>query len=236
MMENKIVIFSNQKYQPKSWYFGILLLIMSARASINLYNMDKKAQTIDTYNKIAHSMAQRFNELGARIPDIEKTFSCIARRNPKVLEIGCGNGRDAAEILKCTDDYVGIDISESMIRLAKERVPQGTFVVADIENCDFPQNIDIIFSFASLLHSPKEKVKIILNEAYEALNPGGVFFISLKYGEYGEEAKTDEFGTRTFYFYAPDLLKELAGDRYATVFLDEYEFGEQKWFRIILQK
>lgn len=57
--------------------------------------MDKKNQTILTYNESATSLAKKFDELGARISDIEEAFALIQKDNPFVLEIGCGNGRDA---------------------------------------------------------------------------------------------------------------------------------------------
>lgn len=128
----------------------------------------KKKQTIDTYNTTASAMAEKFNNIGARIEDIERGLSFVEKENPRVLEIGCGNGRDAREILKNTSDYTGIDISVEMIKLAEEYAPEGHYVVADIDEYNFPSEIDIIFSFASLLHSDKESVARVLERAHEA--------------------------------------------------------------------
>jgi SAM-dependent methyltransferase len=198
--------------------------------------MDKKAQTIATYNATAPAMAEKFRDSGPRTEDINKGFSFIKENNPKVLEIGCGNGRDAKEILKHTSDYIGVDISKEMTRLAREYTPEGRFEVGDIENYNFPVGLDLIFSFASLLHSNKENVKEILRKTHDSLNVGGVFYISLKHDEYHEESKADEFGMRTFYFYTPELIKELAGNQYHTIFEDVHELRGQKWFKIALQK
>ena len=197
--------------------------------------MNLKQQTIDTYNATARAMALKFNDLGGRVEDIERGFSYIAKEHPFVLEIGCGNGRDAIEILKHTNHYLGIDISSSMIDIARSVAPQGTFTVSDIDTYTFPKEIDLIFSFASLLHSDPSSLKKILERAAHALNPQGIFYISLKYGE-GLHTKTDEFGTRSYYFYTPDAIKKLAEDAYEVVWEDVQDFRGQKWFMIVLRK
>ena len=198
--------------------------------------MDKKTETVNTYNATASVMARKFNHLGARAADINEGFSFIDKEKPFVLEIGCGNGRDAKEILKHTNKYLGIDISEEMIKLAREYVPKGKFEVRDVEQYEFPKNTDLIFSFASLLHSNKNSVKKVLEKAYHSLNDKGVFYISLKHDNYHEGSKTDEFGTRTYYFYTPEDIKDLAGEQYSVLFEDIQELRGQKWFAIGLQK
>lgn len=198
--------------------------------------MNDKEQNIQTYDKNAQAMMKKFGDIGAKAEDVKNTFSCIKKENPKVLELGCANGRDAGEILKYTDDYLGLDYSEKFIKIAKENNPTGKFEIVDFVNYDFLEKIDIIFAFASLLHSDKNKVKSILDKAHTALNEKGIFYISLKYDKYHKEINTDEFGTRVYYFYTPEDMKELAGDKYKVLKEDEQVLRGQKWFTIILQK
>ncbi len=94
----------------------------------------------------------------------------------------------------------------------------------------------MIFAFASLLHSDKQAVKTILKQAAHSLNPNGIFFISLKCDEYREYLEEGPFGIRTFYFYTPDLITELAGDNYTLLKTEYQEINGQKWFSCILQK
>jgi len=197
--------------------------------------MNLKQQTVDTYNATAKEMAEKFNAIGPRVEDLERGFSLMSKRNPSVLEIGCGNGRDAKEILKYTKNYLGIDISDSMIDIANETVPNGIFEVADIETFSLPPNLDIIFSFASLLHSEAKKIHNILNRAHEALSENGIFYISLKYGD-GMITKTDQFGIRTYYFYTPEDIERMAGDKYEVLWSDKQDMLNQEWFTIALEK
>lgn len=197
--------------------------------------MDKKSQTVATYDATAHDMAQKFRASGARVMDIEKALELIKKPNPNVVEIGCGDGRDAKEIVKRTTNYLGVDISESMVALAREYVPEGKFEVVDVEQYQFPHNTDLIISFASLLHSDKQHLAQILSRAHGALRDGGIFYISLKYGTYREEEKSDRFGIRTFYYYLPEDIEEL-GKNYSVIWQDIQELRGQTWFTIVLRK
>lgn len=60
-----------------------------------------------------------------------------------------------------------------MIQLAKDANPghEDAFILADLEEYIFPQGVDIIFSFASLLHTPKETMRRVLDKMYHTLNP-----------------------------------------------------------------
>lgn len=197
--------------------------------------MNLKRQTIETYDKSASALAKKFADFGPRMDDIKRGVSFVPKNNPSILEIGCGYGREAKEILKLTNRYLGMDVSNEMIKMAERELPEGNFIVADIEDYVFPKDLDIIFSFASLLHSDKEHLRAILRRAYEALNKDGIFYISLKYDTYHRETKEDEFGTRTYYFYTPEDIKKLY-DGYTVIWENIHTQRGQRWFTIVLKK
>lgn len=198
---------------------------------------DEKKQTIDSYNKTASAHAEKFNKSGARVEDIEKAFSYINKSNPKTVEIGCGNGRDAKEIIKHTSDYLGIDLSEGMLEIARQSTPEAKFELADLETFQFPNNIDVVFAFASILHSDKDSIKDLLERVYTSLNPGGVFFISTKYGPYHKETIDKEgHGPKTYYFYTPEEIEKLSPKGLKIIFKTVQNFNNQKWFSVILQR
>lgn len=200
-------------------------------------NPQEKRQNIDNYNQSAKLHSKKFDEIGARVEDIERTFSYINKTNPKTIEIGCGNGRDAKEIIKHTTDYLGIDLSESMLNLAKTNVPETNFKLIDLEEFEFPSDIDVIFSFASLLHTDKETMTQVLQKINNSLNTNGIIFISLKYGKYHKEILDKEgTGPRTYYFYTPEEILQIAPTTLKTVYQNIYEFKGQKWFSTIVQK
>ncbi len=198
--------------------------------------MDTKTKTIQTYNTSAQALADKFDALGARLSDINEAFALIKKGNPRVIEIGCGNGRDAATICALTNDYHGLDISTNLLQIARHKVPQGRFEEADVETYEFPSGVDIVFSFASLIHTPIDRLEKVFRSIYTTLNPGGVFRLSMKGADrYHEVTKSDEFGTRTYYHYSQGDIERLAQD---FLFLkNEVDtLRGQQWLELLLQK
>lgn len=196
-----------------------------------------KRELLDTYNKSAQELAEYFASIGSRAEDIEIAIRLASGQNPEVLEIGCGDGRDAKEIIKHTTRYTGFDIAEELIKIARQKVPQAKFEVADALGYKFPANIDIIFAFASLLHFNQQELADVLTNAHKALRPKGIFYISLKYApRYTERYKEDRFGRRLFFFYNPSLIKKVAGKKYRVVHSTRSRIGHTDWFEMALQK
>lgn len=199
---------------------------------------DWRRETTETYNNLAPEFSKFFATYGSRADDVALAFELAG--NPvdaRVLEIGCGDGRDAAEIVKRTPNYTGLDIAEEFIKLARTNVAVGKFEVGDALDYDYPTNLDIVFAFASLLHLDKSEVMEVLGDIHHALKPQGIGYISLKYAsEYKEHHQQDEFGGRMFYYYNPPLIEELAGEGYDTVHVDRHVKKNTDWFTIALQK
>jgi SAM-dependent methyltransferase len=70
----------------------------------------------------------------ARPPEVRRWFLEEAlsrlREGSSVLEIGCGPGTDAAE-LSAGRRYVGVDLSPVQLSIARQRVPNATFLIGD---------------------------------------------------------------------------------------------------------
>lgn len=99
----------------------------------------------------------------------------------KVLDLGCGNGR-LLQIFEDQDiEYIGIDNSEKLIKIAKEKYPQKNFQVADALNLPFPDNcFDKIYSVAVLHHIPSIEFRLqFLKEAKRTLRPGGLLALTV---------------------------------------------------------
>ncbi|HSX36987.1 MAG TPA: class I SAM-dependent methyltransferase [Patescibacteria group bacterium] len=199
---------------------------------------DWRQATTDTYDKSAKELAEYFRGIGPRVKYIDFAFQ--AAGNPakaRVVEIGCGDGRDAKEIIKRSSWYLGFDISRELIKLARQHVPEAKFEVADAATFNYPKDLDVVFAFASLLHLDNKELQTVLQKVLGALKPGGVFYISLKYqSEYTKEVKKDRFGERLFYFYNEGLIQELAGSGYETVKAWRETIGHTEWFELALRK
>ena len=197
---------------------------------------DLRQETVDTYNKSAKELAEYFRGIGPRVKYMDMAFDAVGNpESAKVLEIGCGDGRDAKALVERAE-YTGFDISEELIKLARAHVSNATFEVADAATYSYPQDLDIVFAFASLLHLNKEELGTVLRRVHEALKSGGIFYISLKWApEYTETIKEDKFGRRLFYLYNSDVIQELASDDYEIVTTFREVHGHTDWVEIILR-
>jgi SAM-dependent methyltransferase len=74
----------------------------------------------------------------------------------RALDAGCGSGRHAVVLAERFDQVVGIDISEPLIRIARERrSPQNVrYQVSDLMNFADPEGFDLVFSSNTLHHLP----------------------------------------------------------------------------------
>lgn len=195
-------------------------------------------ETVSAYDNSATDLAEKFRGIGARVYDIDLALKMAkTKENSRVVEIGCGDGRDAEEIIKRVDYYEGFDPSEGMLEIAKKRLPHASFVQADALSYVYPENVDVIFAFASLLHVDKKGVGSVLKKASQSLRLGGIFYISLKErAEYTEEVKNDEYGERMFYYYNIELINSLAGNLFVAEHEDRQKIGNTDWFTVALKK
>lgn len=115
----------------------------------------------------------------------------------KIIDIGCGAGRDALLFAANANyEYIGIDLSQDMLQQAKKLVPQADFRTMSMYDLDFATNsFDGFWASTSLLHIPKNKIDSVLGEIKRVLKPDSIGFIVLKDGltegliEHGEDIR-----------------------------------------------
>ena len=76
-------------------------------------------------------------------------------KNKTVLEIGCGTGRIAKKIVDLCKIYVGIDVSQKTINVARnhfKKETNATFIDGDFLNYDFTKMYDVICSTLTFMH------------------------------------------------------------------------------------
>lgn len=95
-------------------------------------------------------------------------------RGAHILEVGCGGGQVAAEILRQRGDLelTGLDLSHEQIARARKRAPGGHFIQGSALSLPFEDNtFDGVFSIASIKHWPDQRQGV--SECVRVLRPGG---------------------------------------------------------------
>jgi len=170
--------------------------------------IDVVKKTIETYEQ----MADLYNSLYPYVNKENIDFFIDKLNGDKILDIGCGSGRDAEYFANKGLDVIGIDLSNRFIEISQAKVPKAKFIKMDMRNINFPVNsFDGIWSMASILHIPKLEVKDTIIKFREVLKTNGIIYISVKLGEGEKFVKRDRYkGLEKFFaFYTESEMSDL---------------------------
>lgn len=125
----------------------------------------------------------------AKISSLHDKFLINLPHKAKMLDVGCGSGRD----LKVFKDRglfaIGLEPSHALAEIARNH--SGCEVTVEkIENIKFTNAFDGVWACASLLHLPKQKFPLAIQKIYECLHAHGYFFLSMQAG-FGESTSID---------------------------------------------
>lgn len=110
----------------------------------------------------------------------------FARRLPeggRILDLGCGSGRDSLAFLKAGFAVDAVDGSVQMVKAASELT--GLPVVHALFTDYEPEGLyDGIWACSSLLHVPVAELADVIAKYARALVPGDTFYLSFKLGNH----------------------------------------------------
>ncbi|MGN7998010.1 class I SAM-dependent methyltransferase [Sphingomonas sp. 22176] len=166
---------------------------------------EKARSTLRYYD----SSAADYAALTAKIDTSERVEQFLALLPPmaRILDAGCGAGRDLVQFRARGMTAVGLDLSPKLAEFARQH-SGCEVVVGDLADPPALGRFDGIWAMASLLHIDRPRIGVALDALRAMLHPGGVLFSSVKRGR-GEVV--DATG-RWFTLYDEDLWStQLAG-------------------------
>jgi ubiquinone/menaquinone biosynthesis C-methylase UbiE len=178
--------------------------------------MDWKKITKQSYNEHAGDFAVHAKVFGGRLKGWLDRFIKELKPGSRILDLGCGSGRDAKYLIEHGFEVVGIDFSEELLKIARKNAPRAEFHVMDFEDLQFEnETFDAVTAGASIIHLPKENLKDVLRKIHKVLKPGGLFFGTFRVGE-GERYSIERRGNadleRFYSYFKPSELKKLFED------------------------
>jgi SAM-dependent methyltransferase len=145
-----------------------------------------------------------------------------------LLEVGCGGGRDANQLIKHGYRYIGTDVSAGLLHVAQKNLPDEQFYQQSLYELGLPnhQPFDGFWASAVLLHIPRYRIDEALQGLKRVLRPGAVGFITLKDG-LGQETVIEPTSSGPFerffcYWQKDDFAPVLTRNGYTVV---DYHFS-----------
>lgn len=113
-------------------------------------------------------------------PGLLKIFSQCGVLEGRVVDLGCGSGLWAAELVRAGYDVLGIDQSAAMIAMSRKRAPQGTFrrgsfLTVKLPRCDAVTALGEVFNYLFDGNVGMRTLSCVFSRVYDALRPGGAF-------------------------------------------------------------
>ncbi len=155
---------------------------------------DISTRTLDHYNQRAADF-----RAGTANHDVQQNISALldaieAPRPYRILDFGCGPGRDLKVFAALGHEAIGLDGSAEFAAMARQdsgcEVLQQDFLALDLPASSF----DGVFANASLFHVPSAELPRVLGELRAALKPGGVLFASIPHGDNSEGWNRGRYG------------------------------------------
>jgi SAM-dependent methyltransferase len=212
----------------------------------NLMKREKFKVIKEGYEEGAQKYRDSKDERIIQSEIFEKWFSLI--REGPVLDLGCGSGYPVAErFIRGNKKYLGVDLAEVQIELAKTQYPslRNNFKVAEmLETCQNAGSACYggIICLHSLFHLPREVHVVLLSELRRILQVSAPLLISVP-EKGGEGSEKNWLGTKDMWWssFSYDWYYQKLIDlgfvpikiyRDKSIFLDKEEIN---WF-LLFQK
>ena len=191
--------------------------------------------TINYYNENAKKFIDGTVSVDFR--SIQDTFLELLPGNAKILDFGCGSGRDTKYFLEKGYDVTATDGSAELCKLA------SAFSGVDVKEMLF-QDLDAInvydgiWACSSILHLPKKDLSSVFWKMCSALKDNGIIYTSFKYGDF--EGKRNgryftDFREDTFQEFIKEIPELIVEEQWITSDVRP-ERSEEKWLNLILCK
>lgn len=134
--------------------------------------------------------------------DRPQRFASLLPFSARVLDLGCGPGRDLAIFRAAGHRPIGIDLNPHFVEMARHHGEVITGDMRDVASAFPPETFDGIWAQASLVHLSAGEIERLLPELRSLLVPGGLLYACV--AATGETGWKDEPDGRRWYTVWPD--------------------------------
>ena len=189
------------------------------------------SNTIKYYNDNAQTYFE--DTVNVDVSTYYERFEKYLNKKDKILDLGCGSGRDSKHFIELGYNVTSIDGSIEMCKLAEKYTGQKV-INKKFNELDYKDEFNAIWACASLLHVDRSEIDDIVHKIHESLKANGIIYASFKRGD-------NERNVNGRYFN--DLNEENIKNLFSDFLIEEIWFNDDlrkdrddKWINIIARK
>lgn len=193
------------------------------------------SETLNYYNQNAAKFTQ--NTISVDFTATQNRFLSRLPVTARILDFGCGSGRDTKAFLEQGYQVDAIDGSEELCKLASR------YTGIEVRRMFFQElsavsEYDGIWACSSILHLTREELAEVMRKMSIALKPNGIIYTSFKYGTFEGVRNGRYFTDMTEEIFADFIkdIKELQTEETWVSSDARPGRSEEKWLNLILRK
>ena len=192
-----------------------------------------------TTNNYYEKNADEFfnSSVNASMDEVADKFLKLVKTSGKILDAGCGSGRDARYFLNRGYEVAAFDLSPSLAEKASKLTGIKVEIMGFMD-LNVKAAYDGIWACASLLHLEEIEVEPAFNKLITALKTNGILYASFKYGESSGE-RNGRFFTDMTEEKLTSILNRIVGVSIIEMWKSEDVRPEKKgemWVNVIAKK
>jgi 2-polyprenyl-3-methyl-5-hydroxy-6-metoxy-1,4-benzoquinol methylase len=171
------------------------------------------ANTKDYYNANAADYFAKTVNLD--VTALYTDFLGELHKGDKILDVGCGSGRDSKAFLDMGYDVTSVDGSIKLAKLASAYIGREV-LVRDFKEILYADEFNGIWAMSSLLHLPKKDTLQVYKNLFNALKINGIMYVCYKNGD-----SEREDGNRLFNDYTEEQFREFIGTNFTNILINK---------------
>jgi SAM-dependent methyltransferase len=152
--------------------------------------MHRGYMTIEYYQKNGGEFFE--STIDVDMHELHEKLIQYIKPNSKILDAGCGSGRDSKAFLNMGFEVEAFDASSILVSKAK-KVTDLDVKLATFDTFTTNNIFDGIWACASLLHVPSNELPNTIEHLAKFLLPNGYWYMSFKYGNSERELNGRRF-------------------------------------------